>query len=252
MDNRNFEFLKAQIKYTGFGDRLDQQLQSAINKQSPEFALHHVARFSNDQLSSALHFKKSPGNGLYFFNSYLATLQNQDQTEKLNQRFYIQRQGSITLKEAFNLLQGRSVEKQLLDRNGQQYRTWIHLDFKQSGASGNFPIRYYHQNYGFDLAGQLSKLPLKELDDPGSKAWLLESLRKGNRQQVTLLEGAIEHRLYIEANPQFKAIIAYDQNSARRQIHESTQGRGQDQRKDYEHSLAIGQNQQHNQGLSAS
>lgn len=222
MNKQNFEFLQAQLTYTGFGQGLTQQLQTGMQKQLPEFTLHHRAVFQADQITSALHFRKSNQSGLYFFNSYLASLQSRGEQEKLHQRFYIQSQGSITLKEAFNLLQGRAVAKQLLNAQGEQYTAWLQLDFKETDRSGNFKLRRFGQDHGYDLEGQLSKLPLKELAHPDSKATLLDSLWKGNRQQVTWIDGQTEHKLFLEASPQFKALLAYDQSGLRRQASQQT------------------------------
>lgn len=218
MDQKNFEYLKGQLKYTGFTEQLSEQLLSSMQKRPPAFSLQYKARFGGDELTASLNFQRSTGNQMYFFNSYLASLKNQDQSQKVNQLFYIRPSGSITLKEAFNLLQGRAVEKQFINRQGEPYRAWVQLDFKNTDLEGNFKIRQFHQNYGYDLAAQVSKLSLKELGDDLSKSRLLESLRRGNRQQVTLLDQGQEHKLYIEASPQFKAIIAYDHNLVRSQI----------------------------------
>jgi len=222
MDQRNFEYLKDQLKYTGFTEQLSEQLLSSMQKRLPAFSLQYKASFGADELTASLNFQRSASRQMYFFNSYLASLKNQDQPQKINQLFYIRPSGSITLKEAFNLLQGRAVEKQLFNRQGEPYRAWMQLDFKHTDKEGNFKIRQFHQSYGYDLSEQISKLPLKELGDDLSKNRLLESLRRGNRQQVTVLENGQQHKFYIEASPQFKAIIAYDHNSVRSQIHPAT------------------------------
>src|SRR5688500_18826489 len=104
MNEANVKYLQDQIKYTGFGDGLDKQLRDNMEKQLPEFSLRHTARFGKDELTSTLHFKRSPHSELYFFNSYLASLKEQH-NRQLNQLFYTQRPGAITLKEAFNLMQ---------------------------------------------------------------------------------------------------------------------------------------------------
>lgn len=226
MNQKNFEYLKDQLKYTGFTDQLSEQLLSSMQKRLPAFSLQYKARFGGDELTASLNFQRSAGGEMYFFNSYLASLKNKDQSQKLNQLFYIRPSGSITLKEAFNLLQGRAVEKQFINRQGEPYRAWVQLDFKNTDLQGNFKVRQFHQNYGYDLSAQVSKLSLKELGDDLSKSRLLESLRRGNRQQVTLLDQGQEHKLYIEASPQFKAIIAYDHHSVRSQI-QPTAGRQQ-------------------------
>jgi hypothetical protein len=222
MNQKNFEYLTEQLKYHGFGQGLNEQLLVSMQKQLPQFSLQHRMRFGNDELTASLNFQRSARQDLYFFHSYLASLKNYDQPLRINQLFYMQGPGSITLKEAFNLLQGRAVEKQLVNRQGDPYQAWVQLDFKNTDQQGNFKIRQFHQNYGFDLPEVLSRLSLKELDHQQSKANLLASLRKGNRQQVTLIDQGVEHKFFIEASPQFKGIIAYDQNSVRRHIHALT------------------------------
>lgn len=222
MNQKNFEYLQDQLRYNGFGQGLNQQLLASMQKQLPQFSLQHKAHFGKDELTASLNFQRSAQQDLYFFNSYLASLKNHDQTQKINQLFYMQRPESMALKEAFNLLQGRAVEKQLVNRQGEPYRAWLQIDFKNTDQTGNFKIRQFHQNYGYDLAGALSRLSIKELDQDQSKANLIDSLRKGNRQQITLVDQGIEHTFFIEASPQFKGIIAYDHNSVRRQIHAVT------------------------------
>lgn len=256
MNQKNFEYLTDQLKYHGFGQELNEQLRASMQKQLAQFSLQHKMRFGNDELTASLNFQRSAREDLYFFNSYLASLKNYDQSQKVNQLFYMQRSGSITFKEAFNLLQGRAVEKQLINRQGDPYQAWVQLDFKNTDQAGNFKIQQFHQNYGYDLAGVLSRLSIKELDQHQSKAKLLDSLRKGNRQQVTLLDQGVEHKFFIEASPQFKGIIAYDHNSVRQQIHALTDSKQHAPKQAAQHALQASDAdrlaRQQEQGLSAS
>ena len=215
MNQKNFDYLKDQIKYTGFGEGLENQLKENMKRQAPEFTLQHQNTFGRDETTSALHFKKSPSSDMYFFNSYLVSLKNQDQTEKINQSFYVEKNNNITLKEAFNLMQGRAVNKDLTNKEGQLYNAWVQLDFKNTDQSGNYKLKQFHQNYGFELEKALSKLPIKELGNEQDKSRLIESLQKGNRQFVTFSENGTEQKRFIEANPQFKSITVYDGNSQR-------------------------------------
>ncbi|MHA4741368.1 hypothetical protein [Dyadobacter sp. MSC1_007] len=222
MNQKNFEYLQDQLTFNGFGAGLSERLLTAMQSQIPEFSLPYQVRFGKDELRASLNFQKSAHQDLYFFKSYLASLKNHGQSQRINQLFYIQPSGSINLKEAFNLLQGRAVEKQLLDQQGDPYHAWLQLDFKNSDAAGNFKIKQFTQDYGYDLGRALSKLSLKELSNDESKARLLDSLRGGNRQQVTLLYEGQQHKFFIEASPQFKGIIAYNQHSVRQQIQSAT------------------------------
>ena len=216
MNQRNFEYLKTQLKYTGFGEALSEQLAANIQKQQAQFTLVHRANYGKDQLSAALHFSKSLESDLYFFNNYKAVIQKPEKPQGPAQTFYIGREGAnITLKEAFNLLDGRSVFKDMTTKEGRLYQAWLQLDFKQSLPSGNFKINQFTKNYGFDLISALQKLPLKEMQVQSDRIRIIESLQKGNRHSVTLLSGQSDQKVFIEANPQFKAIILYDSNYVR-------------------------------------
>lgn len=215
MNQKNFEYLRDQVKYTGFGEGLETQLKENMQKQVPEFTLKHQGSFGKDETTSVLHFKKSPTSDMYFFNNYQVSLKKDEQTEKLNQSFYIEKNNNITLKEAFNLMHGRAVNKDLTNKEGQLYNAWVQLDFKNTDNNGNYKLKQFHQNYGFELEKALSKLPIKELGNEQDKSRLIESLQKGNRQSVTFTDNGTEQKRMIEANPQFKSITVYDGNAQR-------------------------------------
>ncbi|OJV19766.1 MAG: hypothetical protein BGO21_22155 [Dyadobacter sp. 50-39] len=237
MNQKNFEYLRDQVKYTGFGEGLETQLKENMQKQVPEFTLKHQGSFGKDETTSVLHFKKSPTSDMYFFNNYQVSLKKDEQTEKLNQSFYIEKNNNITLKEAFNLMHGRAVNKDLTNKEGQLYNAWVQLDFKNADSNGNYKLKQFHQNYGFELEKALAKLPIKELGNEQDKTRLIESLQKGNRQSVTFSENGSEQRRYIEANPQFKSVTVYDEHAKRiRQdlAKENTQSQSQPQQKKQE------------------
>ena len=212
MNQQNFEYLKDQVKYTGFGDGLEKDLKEQLQKQAPEFQLTYRIKMGQDTAAASLHFKKSNESDRYFFNRYQLALNSESGSDKLEQTFYINKGQPITLKEAYNLMSGRAVNKDLLNKEGQVYNAWLQLDFKQTDAQGNYKLKQFHQNYGFDLPAALNKLPIKELSQEPDRTRLLESLQKGNRQAVTFIQEGNEQKHYIEANPQFKTLNIYDSN----------------------------------------
>ncbi len=216
MNEKNFEYLKDQVKFTGFGQDLEAALKENLAKTQSEFRLVHSTQYGKDELSVSLHFKKSGQSDMYFFHSYLASLKKDNQKEAVKQTFYINQQaGNITQKEAYNLLDGRAINKDLVNKEGNLYNAWLQLDFKETAANGNFKFKQFSENYGFDLEKSLSKLPIQELADEKDKIRLLESLGRGNRQAVTLSHNESDQKVFIQAAPQFKAVIAYDQNQRR-------------------------------------
>jgi hypothetical protein len=215
MNEKNFEYLRDQIKYTGFGEALESQLKEKMQKEEPNFTLTHNAQYGTDTTTATLNFKKSDQSDIYFFNSYKVELQKENSKEALEQTFYINKGSNITMKEAYNLMEGRSVNKDLTSKEGEVYNSWVQMDFKQSESNGNFKLNHYHQNYGYDLEAALSKHQIKELETPKYKEDLINSLKKGNLQSATFLKEGNEIKQYIEASPQFKTINIYDNNMKR-------------------------------------
>ncbi|MEL1254048.1 hypothetical protein AAEO57_09700 [Flavobacterium sp. DGU38] len=215
MNEKNFEYLREQLKYTGFGDALESELKEKMQKEEPNFTLTHNAQYGTDTAAATLNFNKSKESDMYFFNSYKVELQKENSKEALEQTFYINKGSNITMKEAYNLMEGRSVNKDLTNKDGELYNAWLQIDFKQSESNGNFKLNHYHQNYGYDLEAALSKHPIKELETPKYKEDLINSLKKGNLQSATFQKEGNEIKQYIEASPQFKTINVYDSNLQR-------------------------------------
>jgi hypothetical protein len=230
MNEKNFEYLRDQVKYTGFGDALEGELREKMQKEEPNFTLGHKTIYGNDTATATLNFNKSKESDMYFFNSYKVELQKENSKEALEQTFYINKGSNITLKEAYNLMEGRSVNKDLTNKEGELYNSWLQLNFKESDTNGNFKLNQYHQNYGYDLEATLSKHPIKELENPKYKEDLMNSMKKGNLQSATFLKDGNEIKQYIEASPQFKTINIYDGNMQRidnRQSKEEKQSENQ-------------------------
>jgi len=221
MNEKNLEYLKDQLKYTGFGETFDAELRENIMKGNKDFKIMHTGIMNNgvpnkDTLTVELNFKRSEQTDMYFFNSYHVNLQKEENKSGLEQTFYINKDSaSITMKEAYNLMEGRSVNKDLKNKEGESYNCWLKMNFKESDSHGNFKLNQYHQNYGYDLEASLSKHSIKELDTPQYKEDLLNSLKKGNLQSATFVVGGVESKMYVEANPQFKTVNVYDTNLQR-------------------------------------
>lgn len=216
MQENNYEYLAKQLLYTGFGEELNLQLRSKMIDDVAQFSLQHQVQYGRDTASASLNFRKSEESGMYFFNNYSLEVEKGNHSESLKQTFYINKgEDNITLKEAYNLLQGRAIHKELTNKEGEKYGAWVQLDFKNADENGNFIVKKFHQNYGYDLAATLEKHPIKELIDPEERKRLLESLERGNRQSVTITSANGEKKLFIEAVPQFKSINLYDADMKR-------------------------------------
>jgi len=229
MNEQNFDYLKNQLKYTGFGEDHQRELREKMQEGKESFSIGHKTKFGDDQVNAVLNFKKSDQADMYFFNRYFVDLFSAKQQESLAQSFRVGRENNVTLKEAYNLLSGRAVHKDLSNKEGEKYHAWLQLDFKETNEFGDFKMKQFHQNYGFDLKEALDKHPIKEMGHEQSARELMQSLERGNRQLVVFAANGKEQNVYVEAAPQFKSLNFYDNNLKRIQANTLLQGAAEKQ-----------------------
>jgi hypothetical protein len=216
MNNDNLNFIRQSIRYLGFGDAmshselLEQEMQSEVR----EFQLKTAACFDEwSTIHATLYFRKSENYDMYYFNKYDALLVYDDDANRNKmQTFYISKGKGVTLKEAFNLLQGRAVYKNLIDADGMEYNAWLKLSFNERTANNaNYKVRYFGDRYGYDLEKALANYPIRELEDENLKQNLLYSLKKGNIHPVTFTKSNRIEKMYIEACPEYKMITIHSE-----------------------------------------
>ncbi|MBL0744869.1 hypothetical protein [Chryseolinea lacunae] len=214
MNKENAEFLKERLFFLGFGDKLNAELEKKMQAGEEKFKLPMLAEFSKgdkkDVVEFSIDFGKSKQNDMYFLNSYRATLAKPDPEQERSQTFYINKGKGITAKEAYNLLDGRAVHKELTNKEGQPYDAWLMLNAKKE-ENGNHKVQQYHSAWGFDVEKSLLKHPIKELKDAAGTAELVKSMQKGNLQPVTFARNGEEEKMYIEASPKDRTINVYNE-----------------------------------------
>jgi len=216
MNDKNLDYLSNQLQYTGFGDTLQPALKAQMQKGDAQFTLPFVPDYGKDNSAVTLHFKKSETQDNYFLNRYSLHVKTPEYPDAIKQTFYLNPgQDHITLKEAYNLLHGRAVHKEMTPKEGDKYMAWRQLDFKNTDPNGNYKIKQFHQNYGFDLDATLMQRPIKELQTPEHRDRLVASLERGNRQLVTMTDNGKEVKAFIEAAPQYKALNYYSEQHQR-------------------------------------
>jgi hypothetical protein len=209
MNEQNFQYLKDNIKYLGFGENLDEALKAKLGQGLADFSIAYKAEINRKPFEAALHFRKSDSSDLYFLNSYSASLQRSN-GEKVEQNFYLNKGKGVTAKEAYNLLEGRSVFKELSNKEGESYKAWIQIDFSSKDKNNNHELKQFHEHYGYDLKAAVSRFAVAELKDPDKEKALMQSLQKGNVQSITIEKDGSAPRMFIEANPQYKTVNLYD------------------------------------------
>ncbi|HEU4633474.1 MAG TPA: hypothetical protein VFS22_05795 [Flavisolibacter sp.] len=213
MNEANLTQLKDHLKYMGFGEKLYAGLEHHIRQRFPEFVLSMHSEFGASQLESSLYFSRSKEHGHYLFNHHEAALKNKAGT--VRHTFFVNGGSGVSLKEAFNLLEGRSVYRELTSGEGKNYPAWIQLDLKRKEDNGNYRIKQFPAHDGYHLEGTLAKFPIRELRELPQKERLLMSLQKGNLQSVTMVIDGKAQLFFVQANPEYKTLIFYNNGAVR-------------------------------------
>lgn len=206
----NSQALHLQVQRAGFPD-LSAKIDEQIKQGHQQFTVP-VSYYLNEKerLDHQLSFTKNHI-GLYHFEGYKTILYNESKPDEKRQQYFNMHNGyEVNNTEAYNLLAGRCIQN-----NG----TWMQLDFNDKDPQGNYRVKQFHSNYGYDLEKVLQQLPLKELLDKSETNKLQEALKNGNRVSVSFAKDGKEQRFYIEANPQFKSVNIYDEHSKKITIH---------------------------------
>lgn len=221
LNQKNFDYLKRQLLFTGFGDALNDQLEKKLAQGNDQFTLEHAQKFGKDEVTATLHFAKGAKSDNYFFNTYDLVLK-QPEKEDVKQIVFIGEKYNYSLKERYNMLDGRAVYKDqpVLTKDessgrmvptGTTYKAWKDLDLKNTDKLGNFAPKTMY----WDHQKELHQYPIKQLKSTYDSSRLLASLEKGNKAKVTVLKDGQEAEGFVIANPRQMRLDFYDKDGQR-------------------------------------
>lgn len=242
------------IFYAGFGAIGRDQITEALSKGTEEFQITHDTKMNGDSVRGILHFKRSDQDiDKVFFNSFDLLVKKEGKEETLQQKFPVYFGNKYTLKEGYNLLDGRSVNKTFIkinpdDKNDRHTsEAWVYLDFKNSDEYGNFQM---DRRYQYDLGKQLEQYPIKGLEYSQNKKQLMDSLKKGDRVQVIMETSRGEEKVKIEAAPRFGAINLFDEHNKPIRFSMKTPEQKQDQNPEQSQGQAMPSETKNGEGNS--
>jgi len=252
LNQKNHDYLKSQLLYTGFGDGLNEPLKAKMLEGANEFTLSHSKKFGQDEATSMLHFSKSDKTDLYFFNKFDLSLKPPGKDDALTQTYLIGEKHNYTLQERYNMLEGRAVYKEQpkmeqvvvdgkerMKPTGETYTAWKDLNFKETDTHGNF----LPKTMFWDHKKELAQYPVKEMAEPYDRNRLLASLEKGNLVKVTIQKDGEDIKGLVAANPRQQRFDFYDGNAQRIELSktpktELTKDQKQDQRQEQKEKVA--------------
>lgn len=221
----NIKNVNNNVKFTGFGESMMFDIREQI-LTGENFTKEFKPDYDEDA-TATLHFGKSKKD-IFFFNKYDLELKVDDAI--IRRTFYVNQADKITnkdaqgndkdeyinsnftLREAVNLMHGRSVLKTFTKKDVDNpekliaYKAWVSIDFKNTDKHGNYKM--IKKPY-YNIAKTLESFPFYKNKDEQARLDLKSSLEKGNLQRV-----AVGEQIYfIAANPEYKTISIYDSNN---------------------------------------
>lgn len=70
MNDKNYEYLKDNLKYMGFGEGLAEALKEQMQTGAPTFHLSLDTEINRKTFSAVLSFRKSANTDMYFFQQF--------------------------------------------------------------------------------------------------------------------------------------------------------------------------------------
>lgn len=222
MNERSFDYVKNQLFYLGFGEEVAKPLRKKMEQNLTEFQIPHSRKFGQDETKSVLHFSKGgqTDKDMTFFNRADITLK-QPGKEDLTQTFFFGKEHNYTLQERYNMMDGRAAYREQpkmapveengdvrMKPTGETYYAWRGLDFKNADQYGNFNPKVIFWNH----QKEVSKYPIKGIEENYDKQRLIAKLEKGNKVDVILVRDGHETIAKMVANPRMARLDFYDGN----------------------------------------
>jgi len=208
MSPENIESLLRVLRFLGFAEciPLTEEFFDRVNDNTIMLSIAGEIQFDEARrLDLSVYFKRSKTTGQFYFSYYTVTIDaDEGPNFKKFHTFYVNKGTGMTLKEAYNLLMGRSVYKQQWTPEGERYYAWIKLNLLEGDEDGFKVIKY---RSGFDLEKALAQYPIRELQEEEIRRNLIMSLQKGNIHLVTFVKSGRTEQHFIEACPERRCII---------------------------------------------
>ncbi len=221
MNTENLGELKESLYRKGFGETLNNDLEQEMKSGNPEFTLEHAVNIGEDDAVYKLHFRRDEERDKVYFNKYDLAISNAQTPDQAREHTF-PTEKLITAMEAYRMLKyGElvAVNKNLYNKESQQYNTWISLDVNgKKDEYNNYPVNTYHENYyqkqPFELKDSLKKLPVpvKELENPQTLERIEKSLKKANLVPVTMMVNGEQTSGTLAVNPKIGRVDLYDQD----------------------------------------
>jgi hypothetical protein len=225
---------KESLKFMGFKG-LDDEVEKGIRSGKEEFIVPYQGTIDGKNVNADLHFRN--GETRTFWNSYDLTVTDSKNLESTKSNtLYLNKSGrGLSLKKAFNQLEGRAVYAQFTgektidgQKTSTKYNAWEIALLQEPKVDGKYQPHKFNDNYGFNTIDALKALDKTYLMIEGTYKSLTvhnvedevthQSLKTGNRQGIRVMIDGKQSTLYVEANPGERKLNAYMEKTGGKEL----------------------------------
>jgi hypothetical protein len=205
--NHNIRLLERQITEAGFPDTVFPELRNHIQAgNEPAIFIPFSTSLEGNDVTGNLYFERQADKQTYSLNYLMLKLGNESKAVWKGNIFTIDADNKTSLKEAYNLMHGRSVYREpSVDPAGKGY--WIKLGARED-IWGFADLDYIRNDFRAEKA--VEKSIISGLLSLSEKKALAESLKQGNRQEVEVISSKVPLKLYVTAHPAAERLLILD------------------------------------------
>jgi hypothetical protein len=181
----------------------------------------YTARVGRESVSGSLYLERPPARD-HFSLDYFSLDLGKDSRALLRENIFMLGTGyDATLREAFNLMHGRSVYREpLFDPERQGY--WVSLDPREQWL-GFAKLNY--ERSGFRVEQAITGSALGKLLPPEERVSLAEALKQGDRKALSVEITGVTKKLWAEAVPGIASIRLVDAHGKAVRLPEIAEGK---------------------------
>ncbi len=185
------------------------QVMKSLDGKEKKFSVIDKGKVGDIEYRATLNFERPGGTKRVDFKDFILTVRPTGRRTPFSQAFPIKHKSDFTIREAFNLMNGRYVSKEMMQGENKTHKPWLKMDFSNVDDSLNHPITEVIPPEGFDLMKELVRFPIVNFNPNSNGRELVKDLERGDLRPVTLkLNGWLEE-FSLAANPEAGGLDVY-------------------------------------------
>ncbi len=205
----HLRFMREELRYLGITDFPEKEVADQIISGKDKIRIDGKLEFSEygkkQEMDYSVFLKNYERPNRYHAYQFLATVKGEQEKTRA---FHIRPDAHFNMKDAFNLLNGRAVQKLTYDTHTHKMENqWFQLDPVLKDIHGNAKIERFKLSRIEDkVIASLNAFPIRQMMNPAERVNLILSLFNGNAEPVNILHNGKDLKGFVAASPRQNSV----------------------------------------------